>query len=59
MTWEEFIKPKPINYNRQLTEIECPQCGKYIYKRLDIVCTSIPPQHRDECECGWVGFSTK
>lgn len=61
MTWEEFIKPKPINtytINRQLTEIECPKCGKYIYKRLDIVYTSFPPQNRYECDCGWVGFSS-
>lgn len=62
MTWEEFIRPKPTNtyntINRQLTEIECPQCGKYIYKRLDMIYTSFPPQNKYECDCGWVGFSS-
>ena len=41
--------------NREKTNIECPKCGKYIYRRTDIILTSYPPKYRYECDCGWVG----
>ena len=63
MTWEEFKKQELSNYDwnipqRKPTNITCPNCGQYIYKRMDIICTSYPPQNKYECECGWVGFSS-
>lgn len=61
ITWEQFTRPEPTNMydviNRKITNILCPKCGKLIYKRLDMVCTSLPQQHRYECDCGWIGFS--
>ena len=37
------------------TEIECPECGKKIYKQYGIVLTSSPPQYKYSCKCGWSG----
>ena len=40
------------------TDIECPKCGCLLYRRLDTVLTSMPPQYKYECSrCGWIGFS--
>lgn len=61
MTWEDFLHHKLPYTNlvaREKTEIECPVCGKYIWKRLDKVLTSNPPQYQYECDCGWVGYYT-
>ena len=63
MTWNEFennidlekIFPNPL----EKTDIQCPKCGQYIYRRNDIVLTSYPPQYQYECECGWVGYAFK
>lgn len=58
MKWEDY-KPKPMKdiYEKQ-TNIECPKCGSKIYKRLDIVLTSYPPQYQYECHnCGWIGYN--
>lgn len=61
MKWEDFE-----NYysnmnmtlsNYVLTDIECPECGKFLFKRRDIVLTSYPPQYQYECACGFVGYS--
>lgn len=60
MKWEEHQKRMPMEQefpNRILTDIECPKCGKKIWKRTDIVLTSYPAQYQYECECGWVGYS--
>lgn len=60
MKWEEIEKqyPELLDYtNRQKTDIECPKCGKKIFKRTDIILTSNPPQHMYECDCGWVGYA--
>ena len=64
MTWEEhqkinhFIIEMAINQsNREKTDIECPKCGKQVYRRLDLVLTSNPPKTQYECDCGWVGYS--
>ena len=62
MTWDDF-QQRQLHINgtvtRIKTDIECPKCGKYIWKRLDIVLTSIPPQYQYECDdCGWTGYHT-
>lgn len=58
MTWEEYQKmvySLELN-NREETNIECPQCGKRLYRRTDVVLASYPPQYRYECDnCGWSG----
>ena len=56
MKWSEIENYIPeTSSNREKTDIECPKCGKYIYRRTDIILTSYPPQYRYECDCGWVG----
>ena len=59
MKWDDYQKTAPmweeLYSNREITEIDCPVCGKKIYRRTDIVLTSLPPQYRYECDCGWTG----
>lgn len=59
MKWSEIENNIPDEIfsisNREKTNIECPKCGKYIYRRTDIILTSYPPKYRYECDCGWVG----
>lgn len=59
MKWSEIENDIPDEIfsisNREKTNIECPKCGKYIYRRTDIILTSYPPKYRYECDCGWVG----
>ena len=60
MTWEEFQKqyPETSSYtNLKETNIDCPRCGKKIFKRLDIVLDSYPAQYQYECKCGWIGYA--
>ena len=60
MRWEEFEKqyPQTSSYtNLEETDIDCPRCGKKIFKRLDIVLTSCPVQYQYECKCGWIGYA--
>lgn len=60
MKWEEFEKqyPQTSSYtNLKETDIDCPRCGKKIFKRLDIVLTSYPAQYQYECKCGWIGYA--
>lgn len=60
MTWEEHKKKTtPLEYiGLKKTDIECPNCGKKIYKRTDIVLASYPPTYRYECKsCDWYGFA--
>ena len=62
MTWEEFKNrglPEQHLAYREQTNIECPRCGKYIWKRTDIVLTSCPAQYQYECDCGWAGYDFK
>ena len=60
MTWEEFknkryaIQELPIVTK---TDIDCPNCGKKLYFRNDIVLTSFPAQYQYECPCGFIGYS--
>ena len=57
MTWEEFKESnKPIFSDKEETDIECPECGAYIYRNTQIIFTSLPAQYRYECpNCGWSG----
>jgi len=57
MTWEEYQKHEYILYkNREKTQIECPNCGDYLWRRTDVVLTSYPPQYQYECDtCNWRG----
>ena len=62
MQWEEFLQHKlplrsPI-ISRIKTDIECPKCKRNLWRRMDLVLTSNPPQYQYECECGWVGYHT-
>lgn len=57
MTWEEIEKKCPKVTTREETDIDCPECGKKIFKRTDIVLTTYPEQYQYECECGWVGYA--
>ena len=56
MKWIDY-KPEPMKEEvYKLMDVECPICGKQIYKRLDLVLTSNPPQYIYECKkCGWSG----
>ena len=62
MKWEEAQKEREKELmetdcgNREYTDIECPKCGKFIWRRTDIVLTSYPPKTIYECtNCGWSG----
>lgn len=60
MKWEEFKNQYPETScftNRKQTDIDCPKCGKKIFKRMDIVFRSYPAQYQYECECGWIGYA--
>lgn len=57
MTWEEIENLCPNVTNREETDIYCPECGKKVFRRTDIVLTTYPAQTQYECECGWVGCS--
>lgn len=57
MKWEEIKNLCPDITNRKETDIDCPECGKKIFKRTDIVLTTYPEQYQYECECGWIGYA--
>lgn len=64
MEWNEFeqqeviIKSKLYNFqNKEITDINCPKCGRKIYRRTDVVLCTYPPQSQYECECGWIGYA--
>lgn len=61
MKWDDYIKHELPMYNpvyRVSTDIECPTCGRKIWKRMDIILTSYPCKYQYECDCGWVGYHT-
>ena len=36
------------------TEVECPKCGKFLYKNMSLVLTSYPPKYQYKCSnCKW------
>lgn len=58
MTWEEAKKNRWQNIilsDRELTDVECPKCGRKIYVDMTCILTSNPPQRRYFCDCGWSG----
>lgn len=58
--WEDHERKMPneeVFTGRKITDIECPKCGKLVYKRTDIVLTSYPAQYQYECDCGWIGYA--
>lgn len=58
MKWEDFKKERHrVVYNNYAkTGIECPKCGKNIYRRTDVVLALHPPKHSYICtNCGWSG----
>lgn len=57
MEWNEFKSLKRIVPNNlELTDIKCPKCGQYIFRRTDIVLATFPPQHSYVCtNCKWTG----
>ena len=62
MKWEEYVDSvyeMPKNDNGlEATNIECPMCGKLIFRKTDVIYTSLPPKHMYVCtECGWSGFA--
>ena len=43
MTWKDYIQRKiqsPALITREKTDIECPRCGRYIWKRVDRILPS-------------------
>ena len=61
MTWKDYIQRRlPCNpvVTRVQTGIECPRCGRKIWKRMDMVLLSNPPKYQYECDCGWTGYHT-
>ena len=61
MKWDDYIKHELPMYNpvyRVSTDVECPICGRKIWKRMDIILTSYPCEYQYECDCGWVGYHT-
>jgi len=61
---EEKPKPEHIEHvhpmNRVKTKIACPECGKPLYRRTDIILTCNPPADKYECDaCGWSGTAMR
>lgn len=58
MKWEEYNPyPSGFGIKRMETEIECPECGNKLYKRTDIILTTVPPKYQYECRhCGYIGY---
>lgn len=60
MKWEEYenLKEDMSYYPTHIrTDIECPECGTYIYKDVSIVYTSNPPKYKFICpNCDWSGY---
>ena len=60
MKWEEFIENNKYypTGDWALTNIDCPNCGKSIYRYTKIVFTSMPPKHKYKClNCQWEGIA--
>lgn len=57
MEWDELLSMNiESKYTGQVrTDIQCPQCGRYIYLDNTIILTSFPAKYRYWCSCGWTG----
>lgn len=56
MKWEEFLEGEREHSHVEwmLTNIECPNCGKEIYRYAMITFASNPPKRKYKCfKCGW------
>ena len=58
-SWKSYNAKLPMNYpeDREKVNVACPECGKQLWRRNDIILTSYPPQYKYECECGWTGYT--
>lgn len=59
-TWEDYSSIKQafdFIPARTRVDVACPECGKQLWRRNDIVLTSYPAQYQYECDCGWVGYA--
>jgi len=57
-TWEEYTSiGKAYDYFLSRTQINvaCPECGRPLWRRNDVVLTTYPEQYQYECDCGWRG----
>ena len=62
MKWEEYEKLMPSRPEwqpRTQVDVECPKCGKKLWRRNDVVLTTYPEQYKYECDCGWWGSAFK
>lgn len=61
MKWEEFIGSQDnawMTLGLVKTDIECPKCGKPLYKRTDVVLACYPPKYVYTClSCNWSGYA--
>lgn len=63
MTWEELQKLREMAIESacnglEITDIDCPKCGKKLYVRTDVILASYPPKREYKCtECGWTGYA--
>lgn len=59
ITWDEYKKNLSIRISSngyEETNIECPNCGKPLYRDTRMVLATYPPQHRYDClDCKWTG----
>lgn len=59
--WEDYSSIKQtfdfITPSRTKVDVACPECGKQLWRRNDIVLTSYPAQYQYECDCGWIGYA--
>ena len=56
MTWDEFVQDKKEHSLKEwsLTNIQCPVCGKEIYKYTFVTHAFYPPKRRYKCfGCNW------
>ena len=61
-TWEEFkslINTYYYSPARTQVNVACPECGRPLWRRNDVVLTTYPEQYQYECDCGWVGTAWK
>lgn len=60
MKWEDYKEQKTNRFKEMppgnwiKTNIECPVCGKPIYKNMSLVLACYPPKYQYRCvECDW------
>lgn len=57
ITWDEHKNgtSREIYPDKEITNIACPECGRRLWRRTDVVLATYPAQYRYECDCGWYG----